>query len=145
MHDASAFLAERSEMRERLQKVDDAMSLFHAERMAEGMARARAAGVPERELQAYTRTIDSEWATAQECCRLSASRNLHRDLMRRFKAWFLGRHPVCDRCHHRPAIYVQHVIVTGGDPDKMYNEDLCRGRCGNCHSGAHYMSPGDAA
>lgn len=51
---------------------------------------------------------------------------------RRFRGWFLARHPVC-QCGE-PATVVDHQAETKDRPDLSLSEDNCRPACVRCHN-----------
>ncbi len=52
---------------------------------------------------------------------------------RRFRKWFLARHPVCWDCEHA-ANEVHHVQRREQRPDLAYEETNCMALCASCHA-----------
>jgi 5-methylcytosine-specific restriction protein A len=57
---------------------------------------------------------------------------------RRFRAWFVSRHPLCADCleenRYTPTAEVHHVIKLRDAPHLRLVEDNCRGLCRTHHS-----------
>ncbi|MCH8807568.1 MAG: HNH endonuclease [Planctomycetes bacterium] len=55
---------------------------------------------------------------------------------RRFRRWFLSRHPLCVECDG-PANTVDHIEPRRERPDLELAESNCRALCASCHSRRH--------
>lgn len=57
---------------------------------------------------------------------------------KRFRAWFLSRHPLCIDCEaigrSVAAFMVDHVIPRDERPELELDEDNCQGLCMGCHN-----------
>jgi 5-methylcytosine-specific restriction enzyme A len=62
----------------------------------------------------------------------------HTARWRRFRLWFLHRHPLCVMCAavrlDRPARHVDHIVPRKLRPDLSLVEENCQGLCHSCHS-----------
>lgn len=52
---------------------------------------------------------------------------------RRFRAWFLRRHPLCADCEHA-ATEVHHVKKIAAFPELRLSESNCMALCHECHA-----------
>jgi 5-methylcytosine-specific restriction protein A len=52
---------------------------------------------------------------------------------RRFRAWFLARHPICDE-GPEPATEVDHIVPIADAPELRFVESNCRPKCKSHHS-----------
>jgi 5-methylcytosine-specific restriction protein A len=53
---------------------------------------------------------------------------------RRFREWFLGRHPLCHDCEREPSTEVHHILKVAEHPELRLEESNCLGLCKSCHS-----------
>lgn len=57
---------------------------------------------------------------------------------RKFRAWFLGQHPLCEWCQaegrYESATEVDHRIPRRDRPDLAFDENNCRAGCKPCHA-----------
>jgi len=64
----------------------------------------------------------------------------------RFQAWFLRKHPVCQRVIDgirclQPATVVHHMLSPRDRPDLFIDEDNCRAVCASHHHGGQGAGP----
>ena len=69
--------------------------------------------------------------------RLNAAQRGYGAQWRKYRAWYLMRHPLCMRCEKkgilRPAVHVHH-IVSLRDGGAQYDEANCEALCQQCHN-----------
>lgn len=53
---------------------------------------------------------------------------------RRFRVWFVARHPVCEDCGRMPTKEVHHKQKLADHPELRCVESNCLGLCKRCHS-----------
>jgi 5-methylcytosine-specific restriction protein A len=56
---------------------------------------------------------------------------------RKFRAWFLSVHPLCQDCEQAgritPAREVHHALKRTEHPENTYDPEACRALCSPCH------------
>lgn len=66
------------------------------------------------------------------------SNELHTRQWRRFRLWFLSRHPLCAECERNgwsvAANEVHHLIERSVCPERTFDEENCQALCKSCHT-----------
>lgn len=53
---------------------------------------------------------------------------------RRFREWFIRRHPICSDCQIKATSDVHHIRKLRDYPELRRVESNCMGLCGSCHA-----------
>ena len=57
---------------------------------------------------------------------------------RKYRQWYLRRHPLCETCQRQgrtqQATVIHHIVPVAAAPDRQYQEENCMPLCPPCHN-----------
>ena len=85
-------------------------------------------------LPSHSQRLTKQQDAAYDHARGTAAERGYDARWRKFRAWFLKRHPVCEADKTEPATTVHHTRGLKAHPEDRCNESRCMALCHSCHS-----------